>query len=210
MGRDSRAHHPAVLLSLLIYGYATGVFSSRKIERATRDSIVFRYLAPYTHPDHDTIATFRRRFFPQVEALFVQVPLLAREMNLVKLGRIALDDTKVKENASKHKALSCAHAQKIEAQPKAEVSALTDQAEAADQTPVYIPGEIARCEARLKALADAKQVIESRAQGKNASTRNRPNASNNRPNGKRRGTPGKSPGAGSLNHHSPVLAIPIQ
>ncbi len=72
-GRGSQAHHPAVLLSLLIYGYATGVFSSRKIERATHDSIAFRYLAANTHPDHDTIATFRRRFLPQFEALFVQV-----------------------------------------------------------------------------------------------------------------------------------------
>lgn len=167
-GRGSRAHHPGVLLSLLIYGYATGVFSSRKIERATHDSIAFRYLAANTHPDHDTIATFRRRFLPQVEALFVQVLLLAREMNLVKLGRIALDGTKVKANASKHKALSYAHAQKIEAQLKAEVSALAVQAEAADQAPVVdgmdIPAEIARREARLEALADAKRIMEARAQ----------------------------------------------
>jgi len=167
-GRGSRAHHPAVLLSLLIYGYATGVFSSRKIERATHDSVAFRYLAANTHPDHDTIATFRRRFLPQVEALFVQVLLLAREMNLVKLGRIALDGTKMKANASKHKALSYAHAKKIEAQLKAEVSALAAQAEAADQASVVegmdIPAEIARREARLEALADAKRVIEARAQ----------------------------------------------
>ena len=117
-GRGSQAHHPAVLLNLLIYGYATGVFSSRKIERATHDSIAFRYLAANTHPDHDTIAAFRRRFLPQFEALFVQVLLLAREMKLMKLGRIALDGTKVKANARKHKALSYAHAKKIEA-PKA-------------------------------------------------------------------------------------------
>ena len=167
-GRGSRAHHPAVLLSLLIYGYATGVFSSRKIERATYDSIAFRYLAANTHPDHDTLATFRRRFLPQLEALFVQVLLLAREMNLIKLGRIALDGTKVKANASKRKALSYAHAKKIEAQLKAEVSALAAQAEAADQTPVAegldVPAEIARRETRLAALADAKQKIEARAQ----------------------------------------------
>jgi transposase len=167
-GRGSPAHHPAVLLGLLIYGYATGVFSSRKIERATHDSIAFRYLAANTHPDHDTIATFRRRFLPQLEALFVQVLLLAREMKLMKLGRIALDGTKVKANASKHKALSYAHAKKIEAQLKAEVSALTAQAEAADQTPVVdgmdVPAEIARREIRLLALAKAKQKIEERAQ----------------------------------------------
>ena len=167
-GRGSRAHHPAVLLSLLIYGYATGVFSSRKIERATHDSIAFRYLAANTHPDHDTIATFRRRFLPQIEALFVQVLLLAREMNLLKLGRIALDGTKVKANASKHKALSYAHAKKIEAQLRAEVSALAAQAEAADQSSVVegmdIPAEIARREARLEALAEAKRTIEARSQ----------------------------------------------
>ena len=130
-GRGSKAHHPAVLLGLLIYGYATGVFSSRKIERATYDSVAFRFIAANTHPDHDTLATFRRRFLPQLEALFVQVLLLAREMKLIKLGRIALDGTKIKANASKHKALSYAHAQKIEAQLKAEVEALTAQAEAA-------------------------------------------------------------------------------
>jgi len=167
-GRGSQAHHPAVLLNLLIYGYATGVFSSRKIERATHDSIAFRYLAANTHPDHDTIAAFRRRFLPQFEALFVQVLLLAREMKLMKLGRIALDGTKVKANASKHKALSYAHANKIEAQLKAEVSALTAQAEAADQAPVIegmdVPAEIARRAARLAALAEAKRTIEARAQ----------------------------------------------
>lgn len=167
-GRGSQAHHPAVLLSLLIYGYATGVFSSRKIERATHDSIAFRYLAANTHPDHDTIATFRRRFLPQFEALFVQVLLLAREMKLLKLGRIALDGTKVKASASKHKALSYKHARKIEAQLKAEVSALTAQAEMADQLPVVegmdIPAEIARRETRLQALVEAKQKIEARAQ----------------------------------------------
>lgn len=167
-GRGSQAHHPAVLLSLLIYGYATGVFSSRKIERATYDSIAFRYLAANTHPDHDTIAAFRRRFLPQLESLFVQVLLLAREMKLMKLGRIALDGSKVKANASKHKALSYKHAKKIEAQLKAEVSALTAQAEAADQTRVVedmdIPAEIARREARLAALAEAQRKIAARAQ----------------------------------------------
>ena len=167
-GRGSKAHHPAVLLSLLIYGYATGVFSSRKIERATHDSVAFRYVAANTHPDHDTIAAFRRRFLPQFEALFVQVLLLAREMKLVKLGRIALDGTKIKANASKHKALSYAHAKKIEEQLKAEVKALTALAEEADQTPVAdsmdIPAEIARRETRLEALAAAKAAIEGRAQ----------------------------------------------
>ena len=167
-GRGSKAHHPAVLLSLLIYGYATGVFSSRKIERATHDSIAFRYVAANTHPDHGTIAAFRRRFLPQFEALFVQVLLLAREMKLMKLGRIALDGTKIKANASKHKALSYGHVKKIEKQLNAEVKALTALAEEADQIPVAdgmdIPAEIARRETRLEALAAAKAAIEERAQ----------------------------------------------
>jgi transposase len=110
----------------LIYGHATGVFFRRKIERATYDSVACHYVAVNTHLDHDTIAAFRRRFSPQFEDLFVQVLLHAREM---KLGRIALDGTKIKVNASKHKALSYAQAQKIEQQPKAEVKALTALAE---------------------------------------------------------------------------------
>jgi len=168
VGKGSKAYHPGVLLSLLIYGYATGVYSSRKIETATHDSIAFRYLAANTHPDHDTIATFRCRFLREFEALFLQVLLLAREMKLLKLGRIALDGTKIKANASKHKALSYAHAQQIEQQLRAEVSALTALAEAADQTPVMdgldIPAEIARRETRLEALAKAKATLEARAQ----------------------------------------------
>lgn len=167
-GRGSKAHHPATLLSLLIYGYATGVFSSRKIERASYDSVAFRYVAANTHPDHDTIATFRRRFLSQLEALFVQVLLLAREMKLMKLGQVSLDGTKIKANASKHKALSYSHAKKIEKQLTAEVQALTARAEEADQTPINdgmdIPAEITRRETRLKVLSQAKKKIEERAQ----------------------------------------------
>jgi len=166
-GRGSKAHHPETLLCLLIYGYATGVFSSRKIERATYDSIAFRYLAANTHPDHDTIATFRCRFLAQLEDLFVQVLQLAHEMKLLKLGTVALDGTKIKANASKHKALSYGHADKIERQLKAEVQALIARAEAADQTPVNegmdIPDEIARREQRLEVLAQAKATLEARA-----------------------------------------------
>jgi transposase len=90
-GTGSACYHPALLLGVLVYGYATGVFSSRKLERATYDSVAFRFIAANDHPDHDTIATFRRRFLPQIEALFVQVLLLAREMGVLKLGTVALD-----------------------------------------------------------------------------------------------------------------------
>jgi transposase len=166
-GRGSAAHHPAVLLGLLIYGYASGVHSSRKIERATYDSVAFRYVAANTHPDHDTLATFRRRFLKEVESLFVQVLVLAREMKLLKLGHIALDGTKIQANASKHKALSWAHANKIEAQLRQEVQSLlalaekTDGASAPDG--MDVPAEIARREDRLEAIARAKAKIEQRA-----------------------------------------------
>ena len=85
-GSGSASYHPAVLLSILVYGYATGVFSSRKLERATYDSVAFRFIAANDHPDHDTIATFRRRFLTDIETLFVKVLLLAREMGVLKIG----------------------------------------------------------------------------------------------------------------------------
>ncbi len=90
-GRGSAAYHPEVLLSLLVYGYATGVFSSRRIERATHDSVAFRFLAANSHPDHDTLATFRRRFLSELSDIFLQVLELAGEMKLLKLGSISLD-----------------------------------------------------------------------------------------------------------------------
>lgn len=166
-GRGSAAHHPGVLLGLLIYGYASGVHSSRKIERATYDSVAFRYVAANTHPDHDTLATFRRRFLKEIEALFVQVLVLAREMKLLKLGHIALDGTKIGANASKHKALSWAHANKIEAQLRREVQTLLALAEKSDRAALPdgmdVPAEIARREDRLSAIAQAKAKIEQRA-----------------------------------------------
>ena len=118
-GSGSASYHPRVLLGLLVYGYATGVFSSRALERASYDSVAFRFIAANDHPDHDTIATFRRRFLAEIEGLFVQVLLLAREAGLLKLGTVALDGTKVQANASRHRALSYEYAGKLEAQLKA-------------------------------------------------------------------------------------------
>jgi transposase len=115
-GSGSASYHPQVLLGLLVYGYATGVFSSRKLERATYDSVAFRFIAANDHPDHDTIAAFRRRFLPQIEDLFVQVLVLAREIGVLKLGTVGLDGTKIHANASRHSALSYEHAGTIEAQ----------------------------------------------------------------------------------------------
>jgi transposase len=166
-GSGSASYHPRLLLGILVYGYATGVFSSRKLERATYDSVAFRFIAANDHPDHDTIAAFRRRFLKEIEGLFVQVLLLAREMGLLKMGTVALDGTKIHANASKHSALSYEHAGKIEAQLKAEVAELLAKAEAADQSTVpdglSIPDELARREDRLQKLGEARAKIEARA-----------------------------------------------
>jgi transposase len=166
-GSGSKSYHPSMLLGLLVYGYATGVLSSRKLERATYDSVAFRFIAANDHPDHDTIAAFRRRFLKEIEALFVQVLLLAREMGVLKMGTVALDGTKIHANASRHSALSYEHASKIEAQLKAEVAELMAKAEAADAADVpdgmSIPEELARREERLRKIAEAKAKIEARA-----------------------------------------------
>ncbi|MGH8524123.1 MAG: IS1182 family transposase [Gammaproteobacteria bacterium] len=166
-GAGSAAYHPAMLLALLIYGYATGTYSSRRIEQATHDSVAFRYLAANAHPDHDTLCAFRKRFLKEIEALFVQVLCIAKEMKLLKLGTVALDGTKIHANASRHSALSYGHAEKIEAQLQVEVVELLARAEAADAEPLPegldIPEELARREARLKAIGEAKAEIEARA-----------------------------------------------
>ena len=166
-GSGSASYHPAMLLSLLVYGYATGVFSSRKLERATYDSVAFRFIAANDHPDHDTIATFRRRFLKEIERLFVQVLLLAREIGVLKMGTVALDGTKIHANAGRHSALSYEHAGKIETQLKAEVADLMAKAEAADQADspdgMSVPEELARRNVRLEKLAAARSTIEARA-----------------------------------------------
>ena len=168
------AHHPAVLLALLVYGYATATFSSRKIERATYDSVAFRFLSADTHPDHDTLANFRKTFLVELEDLFVQVLSLAQAMKLVKLGTLSLDGTKIKANASKRKALSHGHIEKLEAQLREEVQALLQKAAEADradeQDGIDLPGELARREDRLKALAEAKAKIVERVAERDART----------------------------------------
>ena len=163
----SMPYDPKVLLSLLFYGYATGTFSSRKIERATYDSVAFRYIAANTHPDHDTIATFRKRFLPQLESLFVQILMIAQSSGFLKVGKVSLDGTKVKANASKHKALSYAHANKLQGQLEAEVQTLLQKAKEADRDDendgMSIPDEIARREDRIAVIKEAKEKIEQRA-----------------------------------------------
>jgi transposase len=166
-GRGSQPHNPAMLVALLFYGYTVGAFSSRKLERSTYDSVAFRYIAVNRHPDHDTIANFRKRFLKELTGLFVQILLVARQMGVLKLGNVSLDGSKVKAHASKHKALSYEHACKLEAQLKNEVAELLQKAEAADRADLpdglNIPEELQRREHRLGAIRKAKAEIERRA-----------------------------------------------
>lgn len=166
-GRGSDAYPPTMMVALLFYAYATGVFSSRKIERATYDSVAFRYVAANTHPDHDTIATFRKRFLKELKAVFVQILMIAHEMGLLKLGSVSLDGTKIKANASKHHALSWEYACKLEKQLKGEIKELLVKARKADKEDpsegMNIPEELARRESRIEAIAAAKAQIEHRA-----------------------------------------------
>ena len=166
-GRGTRAYQPEMLLGLLFYGYATGTFSSRKLEQATYDSVAVRYVTANQHPDHDTIAHFRKRFLPELKGLFVQILLIARQMGILKLGKVSLDGTKIKANASKHRALSWKHACKLEKQLKAEVEKLLRYAEEADKEDIPegldIPEELERRQDRLEAIVKAKVEIEKRA-----------------------------------------------
>ena len=130
---------------------ATGVFSSRKIERSTYDSVAFRYIAANTHPDHDTIASFRKRFLKELKSLFVQILLVAHEMGVLKLGSVSLDGTKIKANASKHHALSWDYACKLEKQLKDEIKELLRKANLPEG--MNIPEELTRRESRLEAIA---------------------------------------------------------
>lgn len=161
---------PEILLGLLFYGYATGVFSSRKIEKGTYESIPFRFIAGGLHPDHDTIANFRKTFLSELKDLFVQILLLAQAVGILKLGNLSLDGSKIHADASKSKAVSYKRLIEIEARLRQEVHELFALAEQADQGEIRwpdglnIPDEIALRQERLANLAQAKAVLEARAQ----------------------------------------------
>ena len=171
-GKGKAPYHPAMLLALLFYGYSTGVFSSRKLEKATYDSMAFKYICANENPDHDTINSFRKRFYKEIESLFVEILVLAEAMGLLKLGTVSLDGTKIKANASKHKALSWDYANQLEAQFKQEIETLMKLAEAADNTPLpedmNVPKELKRRQDRLAVIAKAKQEIQARAKARYA------------------------------------------
>lgn len=173
-GSGDEQYPPAMLLALLIYSYATGVFGSRRIEQSTYDNVAVRVLTADTHPDHDTICTFRRENQALFTASFVQVLQLAQELKLARFGQItvSVDGTKLGAHASKHSAVSYAHAGKSIEQLDQEVQELLAKAEQADATPLQdgltVPAEITRRQERKVALEQARAAIEARAHARYA------------------------------------------
>jgi transposase len=167
--RGGEAIAPEVLLALIFYGYSTGRFSSRKIERATYEDLGFRFVAGGLHPDHDTIANFRKTFLPELEGLFVQILLLAQLSGILKVGNLSLDGSKIHADASKSKAVSYGRLKELEITLREEVARLFEMGEQADQGDVELPeglviqDEIAFRRERLENLATAKAVLDARA-----------------------------------------------
>jgi hypothetical protein len=172
-GRGKAAYHPVMMIRVLLYGYCVGVMSSRRIERASHDDIAFRYLCADQHPDHDTIADFRRQHLPVLEQLFTQILQLCNKAGLVKLGHVATGGSKLQANAGKHKAMSYNRMEEKEKQLRAEVEKMLAQAEATDaaEDALYgkgnrgddLTGEMARKQSRLKKIAEAKAALEQEA-----------------------------------------------
>src|SRR5215210_5182103 len=175
-GRGYPPYHPVMMVKLLIYGYCTGVFSSRKIERATVVDVAFRVLAANQHPDHDSIATFRKRHLAALAGLFVQILRLCEKAGLVTLGHVAVDGTKIRANASKHKAMSYARMVQTEQKLEAEMIALLEEAQriddaedtlyGKDQRGDELPAELARRESRLAKIREAKAALEAEARAR--------------------------------------------
>ncbi len=168
-GGGSAPYPPKMMLALLFYCYAKGIFTSRQIEQATYELIPVLYITGGTHPDHDSINRFRKRFLEQLQPLFVQILEYAWSLGIFKLGDISIDGTKIQANASKHKAMSWEYAQKLEVQLQAEVETLLhkSQTEAGESfRDIDIPQEVQRREERLKKIAQVKAEIEARAQAR--------------------------------------------
>ncbi len=170
--RGGQPYAPEILLGLVFYGYATGVFSTRKLERATYETVPFRFIAGNLHPDHDTLATFRKTFLPELKDLFVQVLLLAQVAGVLKLGNISLDGTKIHADASKSKAVSYQHLLVLEGQLRTEVEHLFALSESTSPEDLpdglVVSAEIARRQTRLARLAEAKAILEARANERTA------------------------------------------
>jgi len=170
--RGGEPYAPEILIGLLFYGYATGVFSSLKIERGTYESAPFRFIAGNLHPDHDTLASFRKTFLPELKAIFVEILLLAQMLGVLQLGRISLDGSKIHADAAKSNAVSYKRLLEIKARLEAEVAELLDLGELADRGKLpdglVVSDEVALRKARLARLAEAKAVIEARAKERDA------------------------------------------
>jgi transposase len=166
------AYAPKLLVALLVYGYATGIFSSRRLERACSDSVAFRFVAANQSPDHDTIAAFRKRILPELPDIFLQVLRIAKELGMLKVGIVAVDGTKIKANASKNHALSHSYTSKLTAKLRREISKLLKIAEAAERDEekpnLDIPTEISRREQLIKSIADARKKIEAMEEKRHA------------------------------------------
>jgi len=171
-GRGQAAYHPVMMVKLLFYGYCAGVMSSRKIEAATYDHVAFRYLAANEHPDHASIAEFRRRHLPAMAALFLEVLKLCRNAGLVKLGHVALDGTKIKANASRYRNRTYGWLTEQEKELAHQVEQLLAEAERADQAEDQrfgsrpgdeLPPELAQREKRLQTIREAKAELERQA-----------------------------------------------
>src|SRR5713101_2576054 len=175
-GRGQSAYAPAMMVRVLLYGYCTGIYSSRKIEAKTHEEVAFRYLSADEHPDHSTLAEFRQRHLGALAGLFTQALQLCQKAGLVKLGHVAIDGTKIQANASKHKAMSYGRMGEAEQKLQAEVEALLRHAEEVDeaedrqygkgQRGDELPAELARRESRLKKIREAKAALEAEAQQK--------------------------------------------
>ncbi|HEY5729402.1 MAG TPA: transposase [Anaerolineales bacterium] len=168
--RGGEAIAPEGLLGLLFYGYATGTFSSRKLEKATYENLGFRYAGGGLHPDHDTIANFRTTFLAELEDLFVQILMLAKLAGKLKLGNLSLDGSKIHADASKSHAVSYGRLIQLETELRAEVGELLQLGEQADQGDLQLPedmviqDQITMRQERLQHLPQAKAVLAARAQ----------------------------------------------
>lgn len=168
-GCGDEQYPPHMMLALLIYCYANGIFASRRIERATYRDVAVRYLTADLHPDHDSICTFRRKNLEVIAAAFVDVLELARELKLLKLGSVSLDGTHIKASASKDKNVTCERAQQLREQLRLEVAELlaqAEQADAKDQDPQALPNELARREKLLQKMNQACEQLEARARAR--------------------------------------------
>lgn len=195
-GPRNQPFHPAMMVKVLLYAYASGVFSSRKIARRLHEDVAFRVLGAENFPAHRTICDFRAQHLEELGELFVQVVKLAREMGLVKLGTVAIDGTKIKANASRHKAMSYERMLKAEAELKQQIADLLAMAGAVDEAEkhepeVDLPAEIKRREDRLKAIQDAKARLEQRqreadtARGRDENDDRKPRDKDGKPKGGR-------------------------